>query len=745
MTASPQEIGRYQIKSELGRGGMATVYQAYDPRFERDVAIKILPRALLHDPQFRTRFDREAKTIAMLEHPAIVPVYDVGEEDGQPYIVMRLMSGGSLADRLDTGALSQEEATRIISRIAPALDAAHAQGIIHRDMKPGNILFDQYGNAYLSDFGIARLAQATANLTGSSIIGTPAYMSPEQVQGDKELDGHSDIYALGVIVFQMLTGAMPYQADTPAKVMMMHLLEPVPEIGALNPALPAGCNQVIARAMAKAPEARFPTTQEMARALDGVVHGSGAPVQPPGESTTIEETMALTQAEATRLVQSPPEAVPPVPAPVYAPPDRRIWPLVLILVAAAAVIGFGWLGTRGDGPLAFLAAVSGPATSAPTATAPVEATPGQAETPLPAVIPPSETATPEPEATSAPSATLSPSQEPTETSLPTPSPTPDIPILGGADKIAFLEANDVWVANLDGSDLKQLTVDGGAKTNLHWTPDGKEVAYVVGKCLEAVEHESGRVNQLACFEVAEFLEGFAISPDGQQVAISLNRELYVVPFDRAQLSQARYYTDLLAMGTCASLNPYMEDDRNPVPVKSVYWSSDGTRLAVVFLGAVGGLQKDLVRVVNITSCQFKPDRLDEFPATRFSMGGYETNPVIQNLGWDGAFLFGLVGIVRNDGFGDLYLYNGDTYKAEVINPIESACCYRDLSWSPDGRFMAFAFQDIRLGARSSSQLYVISAGTLGTGQVYAPVPLPPEFLTDARAKPQPVLRPLAQP
>ncbi|HNB51480.1 MAG TPA: serine/threonine-protein kinase [Anaerolineales bacterium] len=231
MTPEISNIGRYQVRKELGRGGMATVFDAYDPRFERSVAIKVLPREFLHDPQFRARFEREAKTVALLEHPAIVPVYDFGEHDGQPYIVMQLMNGGSLADRLEKGPISPDEAVKIINRIAQALDVAHGKGIIHRDLKPANILFDLYGNAFLSDFGIARLkASGGATLTGSQIIGTPAYMSPEQIQGEKTIDGRSDIYALGVILFLMLSNQMPFQADTPAKVMIAHIIEPAPSI-----------------------------------------------------------------------------------------------------------------------------------------------------------------------------------------------------------------------------------------------------------------------------------------------------------------------------------------------------------------------------------------------------------------------------------------------------------------------------------------------------------------------------------
>jgi serine/threonine-protein kinase len=248
---------------------MATVFHAYDPRFERDVAIKVLPREFLHDPQFRTRFDREAKTIASLEHPAIVPVYDFGEEEGQPFIVMRYMSGGDLSDRIAKGPMPVTEATQILTRLAPALDAAHAKGIIHRDLKPGNILFDQYGNAFLSDFGIARLSAAgTTTLTGGAILGTPSYMSPEQIQGDREIDGRSDIYALGIILFQMLTGNTPYKADTPARVMMMHLLEPVPNILKTKADLPPTLESVVKQAMAKEPTQRFSTAAELATALE---------------------------------------------------------------------------------------------------------------------------------------------------------------------------------------------------------------------------------------------------------------------------------------------------------------------------------------------------------------------------------------------------------------------------------------------------------------------------------------------
>jgi serine/threonine-protein kinase len=276
----PEMVGRYKVIDELGRGGMAAVYKALDPNFDREVAVKVLPRALLHDPKFRTRFEREGKMIARLEHNAIVPVYDFGEQDGQPYIVMRLMTGGSLSLKInDHAPFSLKETSRILNRMAGGLDVAHSKGVIHRDMKPGNVLFDDYGDAYLSDFGIARLVGSDATLTGSGIIGTPAYMSPEQIQGERDIDGRTDIYSLGVILYLMLSDEMPYDADTPGKVMMQHVLDPVPILSIKMADIPKQVSAVIAKAMAKDPNDRYQTGMEMAedfaKAVDyGTMHVS---------------------------------------------------------------------------------------------------------------------------------------------------------------------------------------------------------------------------------------------------------------------------------------------------------------------------------------------------------------------------------------------------------------------------------------------------------------------------------------
>ena len=301
----PEKIGRYEVKSELGRGGMATVYRAFDPRFDREVAIKVLPREMMHDPQVRSRFEREIKMIAQLEHPSIVPVYDVGDVDEQPYFVMRFMTGGSLSDKIAEGSIPIQDTARIIEKIAQGLSYAHRKGIIHRDLKPDNILFDENDEPFISDFGVAKLSESASNLTGSGVIGTPAYMSPEQAQGT-EIDMRSDVYGLGVIVYQMLTGQQPYSADTPMGVVVKHITDPVPEILKILPNLPVDVDEVIKTAMAKNRDERYPNTIELAKALNTVAFGTPGNITFQTMNGTVRlkpsKTMQLSRGQTTGLV-----------------------------------------------------------------------------------------------------------------------------------------------------------------------------------------------------------------------------------------------------------------------------------------------------------------------------------------------------------------------------------------------------------------------------------------------------------
>jgi formylglycine-generating enzyme required for sulfatase activity/tRNA A-37 threonylcarbamoyl transferase component Bud32 len=285
---TPRKIGRYEVREQLGLGGMATVYHAYDPHFERDVLIKVLPREFLHDLTFRIRFERESKIVAALQHPHIQPIYDFGEHEGQPYLVMGHMPGGSLSYRIresGTG-LPPGEAARITTQIASALDYTHGQRIIHRDVKSSNIFFDQEGDAFLIDFSIAMVIEENAQPTGSVIVGTPAFMAPE-IAEQKDITPAVDIYALGVVLFEMLTGRLPFDADTPIGMLMAHVNKPIPSMRLVRPDLPESVQAVIERAMAKDPSERYQSAGELAADLWAAVAAPGeampemVPVPPP--------------------------------------------------------------------------------------------------------------------------------------------------------------------------------------------------------------------------------------------------------------------------------------------------------------------------------------------------------------------------------------------------------------------------------------------------------------------------------
>jgi eukaryotic-like serine/threonine-protein kinase len=289
-----QKFSRYEIREELGQGGMAAVYRAYDPLFGREVALKILKQELLNDLPLRERFEGETRIIAKLEHSAIVPVYEVGRDNDQLFFVMRYMAGGSLSERIRKGSLSLIDAAGIIQRLAAALDYAHHKGVVHRDLKPGNILFDEYGNGYISDFGIAKLAQTSTQLANSGIIGTPTHMSPEQARGE-EVDGRSDIYSLGVILFEMLSGQTPFEAATPLGMALKHATEPAPRILDINPNLPAGVEAVIQKVLAKKREQRYDSGTEFANAfvaalakpLSSDANLVRLPASPPGKNDDV--------------------------------------------------------------------------------------------------------------------------------------------------------------------------------------------------------------------------------------------------------------------------------------------------------------------------------------------------------------------------------------------------------------------------------------------------------------------------
>jgi serine/threonine-protein kinase len=265
-----QRIGRYEILEQIGRGGMAAVYRAHDVDRDRVVAIKVVAPHLSEDLNFIQRFRLEAQLLTDLRHPNIVPVEDYGELDGYAYLAMPFLKVGTLMDRLLEGPVSPQYGAILVQQISEALQYLHDQGVVHRDVKPSNILLDEQGNALLSDFGLARLQEAHASLTGSMMIGTPAFISPEQAQGEKA-DVLSDQYSLGVILYLLTTGELPFDAETPLAVAIKHISEPLPTIQTVSPNVPAIVERVILKATAKDPKERFGSITEMNFAFQSAI------------------------------------------------------------------------------------------------------------------------------------------------------------------------------------------------------------------------------------------------------------------------------------------------------------------------------------------------------------------------------------------------------------------------------------------------------------------------------------------
>ena len=682
---------------------MATVYHGYDPRFEREVAVKVLPSELLHsDPQFKLRFEREAKIIAQLEHPSIVPVYDVGDEGGQPYFVMRYMNGGSLAERIKAKVMSMEEAAKILGQIAPGLDEAHSKGIVHRDLKPSNILFDSKGTPYISDFGIAKLSRSqVSNVTGSGIIGTPAYMAPEQASGET-VDGRSDIYAIGIILFEMLTGRQPYEADTPMAVAIKHITDPVPQILTANPALPAEADMIIQTAMAKSKDDRFPTAVEMVEAM----HTIGAGGTPQLRTRTMKAAAPKTVLAGKKADgQSSGKKL-------------NAWAVILPILLVA-VLGGGY---------ALYSSINRPAGTEAPVTPPVTI---------------QDTATLEPvsQPTDDPSLVVT-TEVPADTPIPlteTPA-APARPVLGGADAIAFVANNEIWLMNVDGSNLKQLTFDGASKNDLQWMPDGETILFLSGTIVKYYNIKTDVVDTLASFASEASLDAFQVSHDGSQVMIAMSNQIFVVPFSFETMKGVTSRRNLLDMEACI-----VPTGKTPaaLAVQEARWSSDDKLVAWLFTGVAGNtsVQADQVSIFDITTCDpTRIDLKDNFPGSRFNPVGFQSREM-PDFDWNGLSQFTFNTSRRNNGWGEFYLYNWETHKPTLIYPINNTCCYRDIRWSPDGTHIFFAFQDIGLGAEAPTLIYYVPAGALETGANFQPLPLAEDFFKNPREGPQAALHP----
>lgn len=330
-------VGPYKIIEQLGQGGMATVYKAYHAALDRYVALKALHPAFGEDVTFSARFQREARVVAKLEHPHIVPVYDYAEHEKRPYLIMKFIEGDTLKARLNQGPLTAQEIEKVVDSVGSALAYAHKQGILHRDIKPSNVLVAKDGEMYLADFGLARIAQSgESTLSSDMIMGTPQYISPEQAMGKKELDDGTDIYSFAVMLYEMVVGQVPFSADTPFSIIHDHIYTPLPLPQTINPSVPEPVQRVLLKALAKERADRHTNVTELVAAFKQAWRESGIPMQ--GTSVTIAKSAA--PADKTRM--KPAAAEPTkmavkagVAAPAPAPKKKRfsfVWVGLIVLV-----------------------------------------------------------------------------------------------------------------------------------------------------------------------------------------------------------------------------------------------------------------------------------------------------------------------------------------------------------------------------------------------------------------------------
>ncbi len=273
-----ENVGPYRVVEQLGQGGMASVFKAYHPALDRYVAIKVLHPAFMEDPNFLARFQREARVVAKLDHSNIVPIYDFAEHEGQPYLVMKYVQGETLKARLARSPLGPEEGLKVIDSIGRGLSYAHEKGVLHRDIKPSNVLLAEDGQVYLADFGLARIAQAgESTLSNDMLLGTPQYISPEQARGERNLDVGTDIYSFGVLIYEMVVGRVPFNADTPFSIVHDHIYTPLPLPRSVNPKVPEAIERVLLKALAKDRSDRFPSVKGLVEALHMALGGSNLP------------------------------------------------------------------------------------------------------------------------------------------------------------------------------------------------------------------------------------------------------------------------------------------------------------------------------------------------------------------------------------------------------------------------------------------------------------------------------------
>ncbi|MBC7870201.1 MAG: serine/threonine protein kinase [Chitinophagaceae bacterium] len=306
-----EKIGPYIILSQLGAGGMATVYKAHHPELDRYVAIKVMHQAMMDDSSFQTRFQREAQIVAGLDHPHIVPVYDYQQFEGQPYLVMKLIEGETLKGQMSRGALTLEQIVDLMTAVGSALTYAHQKGVLHRDIKPSNIVIDKNNTPYVADFGLARItSQGESTISTDMVLGTPHYISPEQARGAKNLDARADIYSLGIVLYELVVGRVPFTADTPYTIIHDHIYTPLPLPRAVNMEIPSSVEEVLIKALAKDPQERYASADDLARAFREAVYTSKLTVLNPDRANIASISLARLRDEMQASVVTPYQGIP---------------------------------------------------------------------------------------------------------------------------------------------------------------------------------------------------------------------------------------------------------------------------------------------------------------------------------------------------------------------------------------------------------------------------------------------------
>ncbi len=642
-------IGQYEIQDLIGEGGMARVYRAYQPSAERYVAIKVLPSHLSEDPSFLKRFQHEARVIARLEHRSILPVYDYGEHDGMPYIVMRQLEGGTLRARMRGGRLPADLLVKIVLQISEALDYAHSRGVIHRDLKPSNILLDDRDNAYLTDFGIARIIGDAHRTTGEGVVGTPTYMSPEQCQG-KDLTHASDLYSLGILTFDLLAGRPPFRADAPLTVMYMHVKDSLPSVLPIERTLPPEVDRVLARMTAKIPDRRYRTAgafaEELARTLRGWHREGDAPVLPgyPVQAQAMQGKAVHASPPPRR--PAPDMAMNTVEIERQARFNRIISSLIGVAILLGAVgIALALVTFAGDGRerrpevptlppsdnvgleelLGTPAIMMGDTSATPADTDGV---------PNPTATTPTGNVDPGSLATLTPAPTVA-ALDPTAL-FPTPTYSPTPVFVDGS--LVFTQGigdgSEIVVVDANGRDYRQLTNNTWYDGEPDWSPDGLRIAYESApdgqRDIWIINANGGNATQITDTAGDELHPHW--SPDGQYIAFEAgdgnDTEIYVMTAsgnERVQLTNNNAGDRAPQFSPDGSAITYMTDERGvweiavmaypsgdradiydcPAPdCRFPAWSPDGLRIAFNTLNGAGRVAD--IWAVNVSTGQSNP-------------------------------------------------------------------------------------------------------------------------------------------